>query len=82
MTFIVDLSRLNSPALWEDTNGRVVCSNHLGHYGVQLLAKRPGAGRLSTPLGEWVRFGVADTLEWLDIVGGNGCESCRSGWAS
>ena len=70
------------PTLWEDDGGRVVCSGHLGHYGVTALASNPVADRLQTPIADWVRYGVGRALDWVEIVGGNGCESCRSGWMS
>ncbi len=69
--------------LWHDDNGRVLCADHLGHYGQASIAAKPQAKQHRTPLGTIRRYTndeAADFLTFLAhdlrMVDPTGCETC------
>lgn len=74
------------PSYWEDSNGRVVCSQHLGNYLRCALEAEPEAVEVHTPLGVHFRMTDAEVTEFAeqirDLCGESLsiCEDCRGGW--
>jgi hypothetical protein len=68
---------------YENQNGRVCCTDHVGNYATAHLELKPNARRIITPLDVWVRMKdaeVADFQSFLVALGETDiCESCRHG---
>jgi len=68
--------------LFQNTNGAVVCEQHIGYSAQQVLTNRPTAKRIKTDLTIWNRMTEADTADWMEFMAEmnhtEGCESCRS----
>lgn len=69
--------------LWVNENGMTVCDDHLGFYATDMLARRPDADELRTPLDHWQRMSPEDAADWVQWLSGNarrpnptGCEQC------
>ena len=61
---------------FEDTNGRVVCPDHIGNYGKMALEKKPDAKRIQTPITVWIRLREAD-IEEVRGFNPDICETCN-----
>lgn len=73
------------PSYWEDSNGRVVCSQHLGNYLRCALEAEPEAIEVHTPLGVHYRMTDAEVADFMEFVHESAgdvsiCEDCRGGW--
>lgn len=69
-------------ALWEDTNGRVACTAHLGCHATLLLDVAPRTRVIETDLTKWTRLSKAEVADWTAYITANtgqteACETCR-----
>jgi hypothetical protein len=62
---------MNASSLFVDDGGRVVCSDHAGHYLKAALSQAPTAREHWTPLGTWERVGISDAAKF-----NLACETC------
>lgn len=69
-------NRVATTGIWESEEGRIVCEQHLGHYGRTLLAEKPTARRLITPLDRWHRLPEAGAKNFIEEFGYS-CETCH-----
>ena len=79
------------PTYWEDSNGAVLCSEHVGHYLGAVLKEEPNAAEVHTPIGVFYRMTEKEVADFtafvVESVGAGSavgsesfiCESCRWG---
>jgi hypothetical protein len=60
-----------------ESDGRICCPAHGGHYLQSAHDNQPDAAWFDTPLGTWSRWSIADEADWRAATGAPACcESC------
>ena len=77
------MTTTHTTTLWASNGGTVVCPDHLGRYGTAMLAAKPKARTLTTPLDRWEAWGAEEIEGWLEFLRNDlgltdpsGCERC------
>ncbi|GMA37784.1 hypothetical protein [Demequina litorisediminis] len=66
-----------TPLFWCEHSGRIVCFEHLGHYGRTAVKHDPRANEWPTPLNHWRPVLTVDRRDWHEEIGAPmKCESC------
>jgi hypothetical protein len=80
----MDMSTPTFPTVqtyYEDLNGRIACTSHLGYEAETKLANTPNATVINTSLTKWYRMSGDEVQEFRTAVGIAAdrtlCESCR-----
>ena len=69
---------------WQNNNGEVSCTDHIGYSATAELQANPKARTLYGACDTWHRMTKNEIAEWTEFLAGHGhteaCESCRGGW--
>lgn len=68
-----NLDEASRSRLWIDTNGRINCIKHAGHYMLSAVTADPRASEHFTPLEHWI---AVDHFAFAGMFDGLTCEGC------